>query len=165
MAKTLNAEELRELLDYHPSTGVFHWRVSLATNVKQGAVAGCVMSSGYRAIRIRGVGYKAHRLAWLYVHGDWPNGVIDHINKDKSDNSISNLRDVPQDINRQNQRECGRKSRFGLLGVSYFKHSGKFRAGIQTDGHSIHLGSFDTAEQAQAAYLAAKRQLHAGYVA
>jgi len=165
MAKTLTAYELREFLDYDPATGVFTWRVSLASNVKPGSVAGCVMSNGYRAIRIRGVGYKAHRLAWLFVHGDWPQGVIDHISKDKTDNRISNLRDVPQNMNSHNQRECGRKSRVGLLGVGYFKRTGKYRADIQVNGRSLHLGSFDTPEAAQAAYFAAKQELHAGYVA
>lgn len=165
MAKTLNAEELRQLLDYDPTTGVFTWRFASAANVKPGSVAGCVMSSGYRAIRIQGVGHKAHRLAWLYMNGAWPHGVIDHINKDKADNRIANLRDVSMDMNRHNQRECGRKSRHGLLGVSYFKHNGKFRAGIQFEGRKIYLGSFDTGEQAQSAYFAAKQGLHAGYVA
>jgi hypothetical protein len=92
--------------------------------------------------------------------GRWPNGVVDHINGDTSDNQWSNLRDVTHSVNCQNQRRAKRSNASGLLGVSFF--DGKPRASISVDGRPIHLGTFDTPEAAHQAYVEAKRKLHAG---
>lgn len=152
-------ERLRELMDYDPGTGHFthkpgqKWR-------RAGKVAGAINNLGYRLIRVDNRLYRAHRLAWLYVHGEWPAGEIDHINGKRDDNRIENLRDVTVSVNQQNRKRAAANGSTGLLGVSTAK--ARYRAAIALDGASFYLGSFDTAEEAHEAYLAAKRKMHAG---
>ncbi len=95
---------LRKLLRYDPETGVFRWAI-VSKGRKYGAVAGQVKKgTGYRYITVDGAQCRAGRLAWYYVHGSWPEHEIDHMNGNRSDDRIANLRDVPHTINRQNQR-------------------------------------------------------------
>lgn len=153
----ITAEQLRELLDYDPESGRFTWRVALPGQ-KAGSPAGCLDSYGYVVIRIDGANRKAHRLAWLIAYGEWPDDQIDHINGDRSDNRIANLRSLTNQGNQQNRRTAHRGNSSGLLGVS--PKRGKWRAQIKVDGKKRHLGLFDTPEAAHAAYLEAKRKLH-----
>lgn len=111
---------------------------------------------------IDGAAYATHRLVWFYVHGKWPEHEIDHINGDRSDNRISNLRDVPAAINRQNLRTSHKDKIAGPLGAHFNKVSRKWKASICVNYRHTHLGTFATAEDAHAAYVAAKRMLHAG---
>ena len=153
----LTAEQVRELLDYNPETGRFTWRIAPRGH-KAGSQAGCTDSYGYVVIRTAGAGHKAHRLAWLIAYGEWPDDQVDHINGDRSDNRIANLRSLTNQGNQQNRRTAHRGIRSGLLGVS--PKRGKWRAQIKVDGKKRHLGLFDTPEAAHAAYLEAKRKLH-----
>lgn len=101
----MDATTLRTLLDYNPLTGQFTWRVRAAHRIHVGDIAGVICkSTGYRVIGINGVRHSAHRLAWLHVHGEWPAQNIDHINGDRSDNRIENLRDVSQQTNTLNRK-------------------------------------------------------------
>lgn len=153
---------LRELLRYSKTTGDFHWRTP-RSGCRVGAAAGTTSkSTGYRLIRIDGVQLRAHRLAWLYVKGKWPEGDIDHWNTIRDDNRFDNLRDVAPLLNQQNRRQALRRNRTGLLGVSRIKDTGRFKANIHHNGKDIYLGCFDEPEAAHASYVAAKRQLHAG---
>lgn len=95
----LSAESLREVLDYCPDSGEFTWKVYRGRCAKVGSKAGTLKPTGYVAIILFGKWYGAHRLAWLHVHGAWPNGDIDHINGCPSDNRIANLRDVSKNMN------------------------------------------------------------------
>jgi hypothetical protein len=106
--------------------------------------------------------YLGHRLAWFYVNGVWPVGDIDHINGNRSDNRIANLRDVAVSINRQNLGRATSRSKTGRLGVFFNTHGLPFRAAIHIHGRQIHLGNFATVEDASAAYVEAKTLLHAG---
>ena len=107
--------------------------------------------------------FSAHRLAWLYVTGDWPVGVIDHINGDRTDNRFENLRDVTQKTNSENLRGPQKRTASRFLGVhAQRRKSTRFLAQIVTDGKLKHLGSFSTPEPAHEAYLAATRRLHEG---
>jgi hypothetical protein len=115
---------------------------------------------GYQLVCVDGHKYPAHRLAWLIAHGVWPDGQIDHINGNRADNRLENLRDVPRAINAQNQRRAPKNSASGFLGVS--RHNNRWRARITIDKRTVRLGTFDTPHQAYAAYLSAKRQLHDG---
>lgn len=91
----LKHNRLLEQLKYDPLTGVFTWLVT-RNRITQGDVAGSVSKEGYRVIRIDGEHHKAHRLAWFYVHGSWPSGIIDHKDGNKDNNKIKNLRDTSQ---------------------------------------------------------------------
>lgn len=164
MKRSLDGKSLRSLLDYNPDTGVFYWRIQPSRNVKAGAVAGCVDSYGYTRIRVNGMKFMAHRLAWLYTHGVMPTHEIDHINGNRADNWITNLRDVSPSTNLQNQAKPHKGNTSGFLGVSWSKSKKRWRAQIFANGRNEYLGSFDTAEAAHAAYLAAKLRLHPGDV-
>jgi hypothetical protein len=145
------------LLTYDPETGDFWWRMKpYKGRVKVGDLAGTSFTGGYWGVRINQVRYPAHRLAWFYMHGEWPNGDIDHINGDRLDNRIANLRDVSRSVNLQNQKRAKGHNRLGVLGVR--KRGNRFAARI----NDTHLGYFDSADQAHAAYLLAKRELHEG---
>lgn len=163
MAKTdLTAQRLRELLHYDPETGVFTWRVFRGRTAKPGTVAGS-NSHGYTIIMIDGRGHGAHRLAWLYVHGVWPAGQIDHTHGNTADNRVSQLRDVTRSVNKQNIRKARIDNKSsGLLGAYWHNISNKWMSHISFGGKKRHLGMFATAQEAHEAYIAAKRQFHEG---
>jgi hypothetical protein len=142
----LTQARLRELLNYDPETGVFTWRVPRGPS-KAGQVAGSFDRLNYVCIHVDGKQYKAHRLAWLYVHGDWPAFTIDHINRDASDNRIANLRDVTHSINMRNTG-VRRDSTCGLRGVAPVVNSTKWRAYYYADGKQVNIGCFETAQEA-----------------
>jgi len=151
-------ERVRELLDYDPSTGLLTWRIDRPMR-RAGQVAGG-LSNGYIVVSIDDRRYKAHRIAWMLSHGEWPEHFIDHINGTKTDNRIANLRDVPHRVNMQNIRCALPSNESGFLGVS--PASKRFKATIRTPNGTLYLGTFSTAEVAHAAYLTAKRLLHEG---
>lgn len=100
----------------------------------------------------------AHRLAWLYVHGEWPSKHLDHLNGNRTDNRIENLRQVSVAENAENTRRPHRDNKSGYLGVC--KKRGKWLAVIQIKGKYTRIGLFDTPEMAHEAYLAEKRKHH-----
>lgn len=153
----ITAERLRALFKYDPEAGVFT-RLTTCFRSKAGDHVGSVNQLGYLATRIDGRHYKVHRLAWLYVHGSMPTGVIDHINGDKLDNRIANLRDCTSGQNLQNQRRAQGSN--GLLGAHWHKATGTWQSQIKVNKKQKHLGYFDTPEDAHAAYIDAKRRLH-----
>lgn len=160
MIQGLTAEKLRELLNYDPTTGKFSWRVARSNIVKVGQEAGCICVYGYRVIRIDNKLFRANRLAWLHVYGEWPAHHVDHINGVRDDDRIANLRDVPRAVNMQNRRHAQRDNQSGLLGVS--RKKGKWFARVKLDGKQTYLGTFETPELAHQAYLVAKRRMHVG---
>ena len=161
LAAMITQERLKELLDYDQETGVFVRRiVPRSSRVQIGAIAGTLKKRGYLVIGIDNSIYMAHRLAWLYVYGKFPDNGIDHINGVRNDNRIVNLRDVTQKINIQNQRLARSDNKLGMLGVS--TRRGKFMAQININGIRTYLGDFEIAEDAHEAYLAAKRKFHLG---
>jgi hypothetical protein len=159
--RDLTAQRLRELLHYDPDTGVFTWRASRG-RARRGAAAGMVNHHGYVEIGIDNIAHRAHRLAWLWVHGQWPAKHIDHINGDMRDNRLCNLRDVDRVINMQNMKRARVDNKSGLLGVCECKRSGRWIASIGFNGKQHRIGRFDTPELAHEAYLYAKRRLHQG---
>lgn len=153
----LTQEQLRELLHYNPETGDFTWKRSRGPK-KAGSRAG--HATDYWRIEIDQRPYMAHRLAWFYVHGSWPERDLDHINGDPLDNRIKNLRDVDASINLQNQVRRPKHNTTGFWGVSWSEAHHKFIAQITTNGKKMHLGYFTDAAEAQAVYLSAKKRLH-----
>ncbi len=155
---TVTAERLRELLDYDPETGIFRWRVDRGDRYKAGTVAGGRTQVGYWHIRVDGRLCQAHQLAWLHVHGVWPDGFLDHRNEDKADNRIANLREANKVQNGENITASSRRSKSGYRGVT--RHQKGWRATIRAGGKWRLIGTYTTAEEASAAYLAAKAELH-----
>lgn len=150
-------ERLREALSYDPATGVFRWKIKCAQRVSIGDVAGSPNIHGYLLIMLDRVRYKAHRLAWFYVHGAWPENEIDHLNGVRSDNRFDNLRSVTRAQNMTNKGSY-KNSTTGFKGVHFNKKMQRFVAHIQLSGRRRHLGTFATAEDARLAYLSAARE-------
>lgn len=163
MKDGLTASYVRDLLHYNPSTGDFFWLVD-RNRARSGNAAGTLnVVSRYTLISIDGVQYPAHRLAWLYVMGTWPDGEVDHKNGKRSDNSFKNLRVVTHKINSQNRRSPRKGSKSGLLGVSRSGGRGRpWMSAIIHEGKRHYLGTFDTPEEAHAVYVDKKRELHEG---
>jgi hypothetical protein len=164
----LSVEQLREMLDYDHSTGQFCWRrrkgVPHATNVRYaGKPAGHHCDRlGYVLLGINRRLYRALRLAWLYVFGEWPDGDLDHINGDGFDNRIGNLRLATSTQNHGNAR-TPKHNTSGLKGAYWDKRAGRWLAQIKHQRKQHHLGYFDTAEEAHAAYVEAARRLHGAF--
>ena len=162
MKHLVSRERVLELLDYCEESGTFTWKKSRG-RVKAGDKAGSVGTHrgcpSYLSISLDGRCYRAHHLAWLWVHGRWPKDQLDHIDTDKLNNRIANLREACTAENQQNQRKAHRNNRSGLLGATL--HRNKFwRAQIAVNGKAKHLGYFDTPEAAHEAYVSAKRAMH-----
>jgi hypothetical protein len=153
----LTAERLLEVFDYDHERGVLIRRGGRFKGAICGQEAG---AKKHLRIRVDGEFYALHRLIWLHAHGVWPTEVIDHIDGNRGNNRLSNLRDVDQATNMQNQRKAMSSSKTGLLGAYPWRD--KFAAGIGINGRIKHLGVFNTAEEAHAKYLDAKRAMHAG---
>ena len=146
----ITREELVELLRYDGETGLFWWRIPLkgrAMNRPCGSTSG----AGYCKIWIGGRHYRAHRLAWLYVHGDVPE-FLDHINGDRADNRIENLRPATREQNNFNRSICSRNTS-GLKGASFDRRRGCWIAQIRHRGIVRYLGAYDTAQEAHEAYV------------
>jgi hypothetical protein len=160
--KEVTQEVLRHWFAYDPETGAFtRARNSFGNKCKAGDLAGNIAGEGYWAVTFYDRRYLVHRLIWMFVHGAWPDGMIDHINGVRSDNRLCNLRVVKSaSENGQNMRKARSDNRSGYLGVK--QRNNRFTALIKTNGKRINLGSFDTPQEAHAAYVAAKRRLHEG---
>lgn len=152
----LTQERLKEVLHYDPDTGVF----SRIDKYKQD-FSGTTNKYGYVCICIKYKIYKAHRLAFLFMNGNFPIYDVDHIDGNPSNNRWGNLRDEPTIINCQNRRKPQKNSTScGILGVS--KRRNRYTARITINKKTIHLGCFSTQEEATNAYLSAKRKYHKG---
>jgi hypothetical protein len=149
--------KLKEYLSYDPDTGVFSC-IKPSGKRKVGDLVGTI-NGRYLQIGFGMQRERAHRLAWLYVHGEMPK-VIDHINGNGLDNRLCNLRNVSQQENVHNYRNVPKHNKTGYLGVSYFKATNKFSAYVTNNYKKIHLGYFDDPKVAHQAYLTAKRKLH-----
>jgi hypothetical protein len=163
MAEKLNAERLRGLLAYTAETGLFTWKVRPGPSRGAGERAGVRTAAGYIQIKIDQRCYRAHRLAWLWMTGEWPPAEIDHKNLDKADNRWGNLRSATRG---QNQANNYTKNNVGLKGVSRlpdlpgYVRRNPYQAVIVSKGRKQHLGMFATAQEAHEAYAAAARAAH-----
>jgi hypothetical protein len=151
----LTQERLREVLHYDPDTGVFTW-LRDTSRVRAGRQAGSLDAKGYRRIQFEGKGYKAHRLAFLYMLGRWPIGTPDHRNTDGDDNRWLNLRDATFSQNNGN-RSRTKSHKTGFKGV--YLADGLYVARIMKDGVRYSVGYFKDPETAHAAYAAKAREL------
>jgi hypothetical protein len=153
----LTAERARTLLEYDVESGLLMWKESRG-RVSAGSFAGRVGVKGYVVVHVDGRAYHAHRVVWLIVHGRFPPEHIDHIDGDRANNRLTNLREASNAENQQNLRKARAHNKTGTLGVSM--HKGHWRAQIVVNGKAKHLGHFATKAEAAAAYLIAKRRFH-----
>ncbi len=147
----LTQQKLKEILSYDPETGIFIWKVSLASNIKPGRVAGYKTRQGYIAIKISRKKYFAHRLAWLYAHGSFPENQIDHINHVKADNSLKNLRACSRSENFANRKKQ-QNNTSGYKGVAWDKEKRKWRARIGHGRKLFYIGRYKDIKDAAVAY-------------
>lgn len=170
MTEQVDIGLLRRILSYDAETGVLTWKERTeaedarkgrrTTFNKQfaGKEAFTAKSGGYRVGRMFDVLYKAHRVAWAIHHAKWPDGSIDHINGDKSDNRIVNLRIVDASGNAKNSKMFSHNTS-GYIGVGWYKAYGKWEAHIQNEKKRIFLGYFDSIDDAVAARKKAERDM------
>lgn len=147
----MQIEDVKARYAYDPETGIFTYRVSTGRR-KAGAVAGYIKGDGYRLIRLYGQWIYAHRLAWFYCTGSVPVQEIDHINHNRDDNRIANLRQVTRHQNMANMKV--------MKGWHYHKSDQKWQAMIRVNKRRIYLGRFDSEREAKQAYLQARAQYH-----
>ena len=148
-----------QVLRYAPETGLLFWTDKAYLPLK-GKQAGTKHTQGYVVIETKRKRFFAHRVAWLFAYGKFPDGDIDHINGNPADNRIQNLSDVSCTVNMQNQRKAQSHSSTGLLGVS--RNGAGWQSQIRINGKRKQLGTFSTPQQAHEAYVSAKRQYHEG---
>lgn len=157
----VTAEDAHRLLTYDPETGVFTWKArtgrgSNRTQLKP--TAGSVSDQGYILFNVGGKLHRAHRVAWLMTHGEWPPATIDHINRVRSDNRLCNLRLATRGENQQNLSiRIDNKS--GHKGVFWYEALRKWMAYINCNGQRVTLGYFQDKSEAIAARQKAEREL------
>lgn len=151
-------DAIRLALSYDPLTGDFEW----ISGQRRGLRAGSIWGDGYRYIQLERRPLLAHRIAWLLHHGDWPNAQIDHLDGDRSNNRIANLREASTSQNGMN-RDRQRNNRCGHKGVYLHKQSGLYHARITSSGMVRSLGYFKTPEEAAAAYAASAPSVHGDF--
>jgi hypothetical protein len=151
----LIADEARRRWDYDPDTGVLRWKISPVNSVKIGDVAGQIpISDGYLKVRWNGKAFSVHRIIWLIVYGEWPPDKIDHINGDRIDNRIANLRCVSVRQNSQN-KQCHRDGHLAGTKRDARRRKNPWQAAVTIEGKRKHLGCFPTQQQAYEAYVRA----------
>ena len=142
---------LTEMFDYQEKTGLFIRKITTNPRAMKGSIAGSPHGSGYLRVTINYKNYLLHRLAWFYVYKEWPN-VIDHINGDRKDNRIDNLRSTTHRINSFNRHNYK-----GFKGVHWCNRSKRYIAKIQDGKYKTYIGAFKCPIEAENAYLEAKK--------
>lgn len=154
----ISREELRELLNYDPETGIFRWRKSINNRVKVGDIPHATAGKGYYTVQIYGQRYYLHRLAFFYMTGEWPKQCVDHKNGVVTDNRWSNLRHASVSQNAWNMR-CQTRAASPYKGVWLNKRINRWTAEITVNKKKRYLGSFLTQEEAAFAYQEAAKKL------
>ena len=158
----ISQKEVLELLHYDPETGFLYWKESKNNRVKVGDRAGSLTEDGYWKVMISRKKYYAHRLIWLIIHGVFPMGQIDHINGDKLDNKIKNLRDSTIGQNQANKfKRSGCSSQY--KGVYFVKESNKWSSYISFKRKRTYLGTFDSEKEAALCYNKAALEVYKEY--
>lgn len=152
-------DSIRELIRYEPETGMFYWLKYRGGNAKPGRVAGTTNAAGYVQITVNCKLYYAHRLAWLFSHGEMPDFEIDHRDGDPSNNRISNLRPATASQQKFNTK-IRKNSSTGVKGVSYDSQRGKFMARVKTEGVYVLRKRFDSLEEAETAVRNTRKSSH-----
>jgi len=151
----INQDRVKELFNYNPESGDFKRAITVSNNAMKGALAGFKNGDGYNCIEIDGTSYRSARIAWLYCHGEFPNGCIDHVNGIRDDDRLLNLRDVSHGENMRN-RCISSNNTSGVMGVHWDKDRCKWRACISLNGKLIGPGRFKTKEEAASSRMKAE---------
>ena len=158
--RDLTVDLLKHLFDYDKETGNLIWKIK-RRGITNGAVGGCTTKEGYRQVSINSKSYLAHRIVFLLHKGYLPK-TLDHINGDRADNRIENLRPVTGNQNQHN-RKLNKNNTSGHKGVSWCKRKNKWTAAVKLESKRIHLGAFDNLEEAAEVVRAAREELHGDY--
>lgn len=156
-SEKISANRLRQVLQYNTDTGDFVWLERLSNRAQVGQLAGSVAANGYVQIQINGRLYFAHRLAWLYVTGEYPKSQVDHRDRNRSNNAWINLREATPSENSCNKAT---NNRSGVRGVSWNKRAGKWVAQVSFRRITHYLGLFDSIEEAGYAVISMRGKLH-----
>lgn len=172
MIEIIDSEYAREALDYDPTSGELYWRHRPQSHfrderhfkrwnsryalMRAGVV---VQPHGYIIIKVNYRPYRAHRLAWLITHGTWPHDEIDHINGIRTDNRLVNIREATRRQNEANKR-ISKSNKSGVKGVSWNNKNKKWVACIKSNSRKVHLGYFDSINDAASAYACAARDMY-----
>jgi hypothetical protein len=158
---TMTLAEASALFSYEPATGMLRWKVARG-KIKPGDLVSC-KSNGYFSVMVDGRNFKAHRIIWLLAKGEWPTDEIDHRDGNPANNKPRNLRLATSSQNKMNCK-IGRRNTTGCKGVYLDKRDGRWYARVSKNRTPLHLGRFDTKEQARAAYAAAATQHYGEFV-
>ena len=156
----ITADVLREYMRYEPDTGCFYWRKTYAPRAMVGNEAGSLNETGYVRIKVLGTEYPRSRLAWLYTYDEWPTPFIDHINRNRSDDRIINLRQATRSQNNSNTKMRSDNTT-GAKGVTIA--DGKYMVRINLRGKSIFIGRYDDLHEASQAYQNAATKYHGNF--
>lgn len=156
--REMNIAEIKESLSYCADTGIAKWMVKRTGKAKEGSSAGYLRRDGYLEVKINNVSFLLHRVIWALHYGVWHKGEIDHIDGNKTNNRIANLRAATKS---ENQRNAGLRfdNKSGCPGVCWYKQTGKWVANITLGNKRKHLGFFDKLEDA----IAARKQADKDY--
>lgn len=157
----LTADKLRELMLYDPENGTFKWKAK-RNGVRRYTIPGRLSANGYWRIRVNHENHLSHRLAWLYMTGQWPKYWIDHIDGNKLNNKFSNLRECTPSQNHQNKKTMS-NNKTALKGSWFDKANKKYKAAISINGIQITIGYFNTVEEAHNAYCKAAKELYGSF--
>jgi hypothetical protein len=151
-------QQLKEVLHYDPETGIFRWRFSVANRIKPWDVAGYNQGNGYLRVSINSKKQYLHRIAWLYMTGNWPDDEIDHIDGIRSNNSFLNLREVTSKQNKENQK-LAKNSTSGYRGVCWSKKDKRWFGHVIHNNKKYLAGYFKNKEDAIQAVAAKRAEL------
>jgi len=155
----LDYDTISNILEYDSKTGFITWKVKRANNISIGQIAGVIDKNGYRRIKIRPKLYLAHRIAWLLYYKEWPKNLIDHINMNRADNRIENLREATKSQNMMNTTKY-QTNKSGIKGISWHKRDKVYRGHITVMGKNITVGRFKTIEEAEKAIVKKRLEVH-----
>ena len=150
---------LLELVEYHPDTGIFINKVCRSNISPTGKILGTKNATGHLVLQLDKVIYLAHRLAWFYCFEEWPIGILDHVDRDPSNNKLDNLRESDKATNNYNSK-LRKDNKLGLKGAYYDKRRNYYYSQLVIQGKKEYLGSFTTALEAHTAYMNKCKELH-----
>ena len=160
----MSPDQLRRLFDLNAETGEIRWSTACSRGSLTHRVAGSNLNSGYRQVKVGGCSYLVHRVIWAIVYGVWPERAIDHIDGNRSNNAVTNLRLATASQNMQNLAVKQTKSASGLMGAIHVPGTSRRRerweSRIRVGGVQKYLGSFESPQDAHTAYMNAKSQHH-----